>query len=58
MTYVPIYCDTARKREMERGTLGNETRRRRTRTLGLSLAQKVDGQWRCACCGKSVKVVA
>lgn len=54
--YVKIYCATACKREMSQSKIGDASRMRRTRKLGLTLAEKVDGRWRCRCCGKPVSV--
>lgn len=55
--YVRIYCDSASRREVERSAPGNEWNRTHTRKVGLTLAEKVEGRWRCRCCGKPVSVV-
>jgi len=55
--YVKVYCRTAAQLEQARAKMGHEWGTRNKRTLGLSLAEKVEGHWRCQCCGKAVRVV-
>lgn len=54
--YVKVYCQTAAQLEMARATTDHKWTSRQKRSLGLSLAEKVDGRWTCRCCGKPVSV--
>lgn len=48
--YVAIYCSAQAQDEAKHLIAHPEY-------WGRAFAEKVDGEWRCCCCGKSVKVV-
>lgn len=52
MTYVRIYCEQQRKRDMRW-----RYRWRYSPPPGLCYAQLLDEGWHCCCCGVKVKVV-
>lgn len=47
--YVPIYCTVT-------AVLQSKHTHDHREQLGRCFAQKVDGRWRCCCCGTPVKV--
>ncbi len=55
MTYVQIYCETQRARDMRwRFRWVHDPERS---FPGRCYAAQVEGRWRCCCCGKPVSVV-